>query len=258
MNARLRSRSKSARPPAEIAGACESAGAGVACESASSDVWTSIHHTAILLSLDDADLVNRAIGTHEVAPDAEAFGVLYERYVHAIFAFGLSRLHNVPQAEDITSQTFLQALQALPRYQQRGVPIRHWLFTIAANVISGVLRAAPGIHVRLGVSGESGQDALAAEAVLDLPDPCAEAEIDAWVGAEEFRRMVQVLSPEQRTVIRLRFADGMPIAAIAVRTGRTAGAVKALQFRGVQELRRRWEREPGMGRTLASSNNLAG
>ena len=102
-------------------------------DSAAAGVWASLHHTATLVSLDDADLVACAVGTSETAPDAEAFGVLYERYVHRVFAFALSRLHDRTQAEDVTSQTFLQALQALPRYQQRGVPISDLLTTIVTR-----------------------------------------------------------------------------------------------------------------------------
>jgi len=218
-------------------------------------VWSSIRHTACLLSLEDVDLVDRAVGAHGDAPDPEAFGVLYERYVHAIFAFGLSRLHNSAQAEDITSQTFLQALQALPRYTHRGVPIRHWLFAIAANAISGNYRAAPpGVPALLRGRDEQGREGQGGELLLDLPDPYAEAEIDACAGAEEFRQLVQVLTPEQRTVIRLRFADGLAVAAIAVRTGHTVGAVKALQFRGVQALRRRWNEETGMAPATATGS----
>ncbi len=251
MNTLTRDRSLCTCSRVASAGECDIASARVKPESGSSDMWSSIHHAATLLSLDDADLVDRAVGTHAGPPDAEAFGVLYERYVQAIFAFGLSRLHNVAQAEDITSQTFLQALQALPRYQQRGIPLRHWLFTIAANVIGGLYRAsAPGIYARLGSREENGRAVQGAEPELNLPDPHAEADIDACVGAEEFKRLVQILPREQGTVIRLRFADGLAIAAIAMRTGRTAGAVKALQFRGVQALRRRLEQETCVARSL--------
>src|SRR5579871_6889962 len=63
---------------------------------------------------DDATLIEHAKG------NPEAFGVLYERYVRAVFAFAFSKTHDTALAEDITSQTFLQALRALPRYEQRG------------------------------------------------------------------------------------------------------------------------------------------
>ena len=87
-------------PASMVTGPIASSGDGVAA-----GVWASLHHTATLLSLDDANLVACAVGTPETAPDAEAFGVLYERYVQRVFAFALSRLHDRTQAEDVTSQT---------------------------------------------------------------------------------------------------------------------------------------------------------
>jgi RNA polymerase sigma-70 factor, ECF subfamily len=237
-------------------GACESVTDDAAGITAPSPSWSSLHHAATLLSLDDGSLVACAVGTHETAPDPEAFGVLYERYVHRIFAFAFSRLHDRTQAEDITSQTFLQALQALPRYQQRGVPIRYWLLTIAANAIYGLHRASPGTALRLGCTDPYERDAHGGTPVLDLPDPDAEAEIAAGEWAEDLRNLLSTLSPAQRTVIHLRFSAGLGIAAIATRMGCTVGAVKALQFRGVQGLRRRWEKEFAVGPVAARRGSV--
>jgi len=214
------------------------------------EVRWSTQHTTALQPLNDAELIERAVGTHAVAPDLEAFGVLYGRYWHAVFAFALSRLHNHAQAEDIASQTFLQALQALPRYQQRGMPIRHWFLRITINLIVDVHRSSPGKQARAGTSDEYAQEAYGGEPARDLPDPHAEGAIAAWEKQEEFGRLLDTLSPAQRTVIRLRFADGLKVAAVAARLGRTAGAVRALQFRGVQASRRCREEETAMARHL--------
>lgn len=180
--------------------------------------------------LDDATLVERA------KQDAEAFGALYERYVRSVFAFAFSKLRDGPQAEDITSQTFLQALKALPRYEQRGVPFRSWLFRICANLIADRHRA-PIAEVPLG--GPAGERDTGDEAPQDPPDPRGEADIAAWEQAEDFARLIADLTPEQRTVVRLRFADGLPIAEIAAQMARSEGAVKMLLMRALQNLRRR-------------------
>lgn len=62
----------------------------------------------------------------------EAFGALYLRYVNPIFRYLCSRTGNVQEAEDLTSQTFITALQAIPqiRHEER---FASWLFTIARN-----------------------------------------------------------------------------------------------------------------------------
>jgi RNA polymerase sigma-70 factor (ECF subfamily) len=183
--------------------------------------------------LDDTTLIERA----KVEPDA--FGALYERHVRSVFAFAYSKLRDGAAAEDVTSQTFLQALRALPRYQQRGVPIRSWLFRICANLIADRHRV-PIAETPLRRSGGLDRDNEAGEH-HDPPDPRAEADIAAWEQAEDFARLIADLTPEQRTVVRLRFADGLPIAEIAAQMARSEGAVKMLLMRALQNLRRRMQ-----------------
>lgn len=188
-----------------------------------------------LSQLEDRALIERA------KQEPEAFGVLYERHVRTIYAFAFSKVHNQSAAEDVTSQTFLQALRALPRYEDRGVPFRAWLFRITANVITDRLRAGkfeemplPSVHDDTG-----GQSAVQ----LDPSDPRSEAEMTEWEHAEDFARLIATLAPEQRTVVRLRFADGLPIADIAKEMARSEGAIKMMLMRALQNLRKRMPAE---------------
>jgi RNA polymerase sigma-70 factor (ECF subfamily) len=75
---------------------------------------------------DDLELVRAARQT----PDG--FGGLYLRYVNPVFRYLCSRTGNVQEAEDLTSQTFMAALESLDGFREdsRFVP---WLFTIARN-----------------------------------------------------------------------------------------------------------------------------
>lgn len=215
----------------------DKAGPGAERNAAASGARPPTRDAASLLSLGDADLVGRAVGARDVAPDPEAFGELYRRHRHAVFAFALRKVHNRAQAEDLTSQTFLQALRALPRYEQRGVPLQHWLFRITANLIGGLHRTSTAVGARIGKGAEYERGVQGGVPILALPDPYAEAAMVAWEEAEAFRRLVDDLRPEQRTVIRLRVVEGL---AIAAQTGRSEGAVKALQCRGLRRLRSRW------------------
>src|SRR5207247_7239864 len=54
--------------------------------------------------------------------DARAFGELYERYRDAIYRFCLARTGTSHDAEDLTSDVFMKALQSIDRYQERGLP----------------------------------------------------------------------------------------------------------------------------------------
>ncbi|HVA88909.1 MAG TPA: RNA polymerase sigma factor [Chloroflexota bacterium] len=182
--------------------------------------------------LDDAALVEAA----KQSPDA--FGVLYERHVRSVFAFCYSKLQDGPLAEDLTSQTFLHALRALPRYQQRGTPLKSWLFRIAANLITDRHRAQ-----RPEQPLETPPPGYDEGVAFEPADPKSEADLAAWEQAEDFSRLIAGLTPEQRAVVRLRFVEGLPMADIAAQVGRTEGAVKMLLMRALQNLRRRLDQE---------------
>ena len=94
---------------------------------------------AFLRSLDEIELCRRAVcPSGAVEPDA--FGVLYERHAPMPSPFRSVGYTTGCKPEDVTAQTFLQALGALSRYQPRGMPIRNWFLTIAANVIRDTYR----------------------------------------------------------------------------------------------------------------------
>lgn len=64
--------------------------------------------------------------------DADAIAWLYQRYVDRVYRYLHSQVQDDAEAEDLTSQTFLTALESLPRYRHRG-RFASWLFAIAHN-----------------------------------------------------------------------------------------------------------------------------
>jgi RNA polymerase sigma-70 factor (ECF subfamily) len=74
---------------------------------------------------------------HEAESEQErsgSFGAIYDRYAASIFRYLISRTGNVEEAKDLTSQTFLTAIEAFPRYQDQGY-VSAWLFSIARSTI---------------------------------------------------------------------------------------------------------------------------
>jgi RNA polymerase sigma-70 factor (ECF subfamily) len=67
--------------------------------------------------------------------DAEAFVLLYDRYVERIYAYAQRETGDVALAQDIVSATFEKALVNLPGYRWRGVSFGAWLYKIARNEI---------------------------------------------------------------------------------------------------------------------------
>lgn len=171
-----------------------------------------------LAATDDPALVAAA------QADPIAFGPLYARYVLPIYRYCASRLGDRAAAEDATSQTFTQALAALPRFRPEAGTFRGWLFTIAHNAVADIKRRRPTLDL----------DAAAA-----IPDPGRSPEEHA-LAAEARRALMTVLDalpPDQRAVVDLRLA-GLTGPEIAAVLGKRPEAVKSTQFRAYTRLRR--------------------
>jgi RNA polymerase sigma-70 factor, ECF subfamily len=157
----------------------------------------------------------------------DAFGRLYERYrlrilKHALFLTGDPLL-----AEDLTEQTFLNALQAIPRYQARGVPFVAWLLRITGNLTINHKKAAKNSdHAQL-------PEALQAEGIAYSPEDSCELKDDSQRVWDEVRH----LPNEQRQVIVMRFIDDLSYQDIAQVLGKSVGAVRVIHFRALTNLR---------------------
>jgi RNA polymerase sigma-70 factor (ECF subfamily) len=164
--------------------------------------------------------------------DPARFAELYEINFERVYAFVARRVGDRDAAEDLTSEVFHKALKNLRRFEWRGAPFAAWLLRIATNAIAD--RAQ-----RVGRE-------LAAD---DPPEVGAEATAEVDLEEVEHRarlfRLVDELPADQRRVVAMRFAEERSIREIAEALGRTEGAVKQLQFRGLQNLREQIEVKSG-------------
>src|SRR6266478_4323064 len=153
--------------------------------------------------------------------DPSRFAELYEDNFERVYAFIARRVRDRDEAEDLTSEVFHQALANLARFEWRGVPFAAWLFRIAANAIVDRSKRA------------------AKERDVPSPDPPPEVGLEEIEQRAHLFRLVERLPPDQHRVIVMRFAEQKRIREIAHELGRTEGAVKQLQLRGLQNLRAR-------------------
>jgi RNA polymerase sigma-70 factor, ECF subfamily len=156
--------------------------------------------------------------------DPARFVELYQRYVDRVYAFVVSRTRDRVVSEDITSQVFEQALAHLNRFEWRGVPFSSWLLRIAANAITD--------HWRQG----------AREANDPPPDVLGTGELDDIERRVLLTQLVERLPDAQRHVIQLRFVQEKSIREIAAALDRSEGAVKQLQLRALENLRKELSR----------------
>jgi RNA polymerase sigma-70 factor (ECF subfamily) len=155
--------------------------------------------------------------------DPARFAELYEEHFDRVYAFVVRRVRNRTEAQDLTSEVFHAALKNLKKFEWRGVPFAAWLYRIAANAI------ADHFH-------QSAREAPASE--RDVSEATKD-EIQQVEQRATLFRLVDALPADQRRVLIMRFAEDRPIREIATQLGRSEGAVKQLQWRGLQTLRAR-------------------
>ena len=160
---------------------------------------------------------------------------VYERHFERVYAFIVARVCNRDEAEDLTSEVIHKALAHLGSFEWRGAPFAAWLYRIAANTIANHTGAA---------ARES--ELVAANDPPEVANVSAmQPEIETVERRARLFRLVRSLPPDQRRVVTLRFSEEKSTREIAEEMGRSQGAVKQLQFRALETLRKRIAIKPG-------------
>jgi RNA polymerase sigma-70 factor (ECF subfamily) len=158
--------------------------------------------------------------------DPEAFARVYDRYVQRVYRYLYGRVGSAQEAEDLTAQTFLSALESLPRYDHRGY-FSAWLFSIARR------KAADFFRRRETVPLEEAET-LASE--TDLPGEAARGE-----QIRNLAGLIRSLGDDERELIRLHFTAGLTFAEMASVLGKNEDAVKKSVYRLLGRLHGRME-----------------
>jgi RNA polymerase sigma-70 factor (ECF subfamily) len=158
--------------------------------------------------------------------DTDAFGLLYDHYHTAVYRFLFYRTRSATLAEDLTSETFFRALRSMTGFRWQGKDFGAWLMTIARNLATDHFKAG---RTRLEMATEDmGQH----DDATDGP----ESAVLASLTNEALLKALAKLPDEQRDCVVMRFLQGLSIAETAAVLGRSDGAVKQLQLRGVRNL----------------------
>lgn len=169
---------------------------------------------------DEEDLVRAA------QKDLRVFEKLYQSHIQEVYRYVYSRTGSQPEAEDITAQTFLSALEGFQRYHHDG-HFAAWLFSIARRKIADHYRKASRAQF--------------------LPDDFPSFERDLLDQKldrdriEKLRGLLRDLEEEEQELLRLRFAARLGFADIARLFGRNEDAVKKSLYRLLSRLQSRLE-----------------
>jgi len=158
--------------------------------------------------------------------DQEAFAQLYEEHFDKIYRYVTLKIGNATEAEDMTQQVFLNALQSISSFKWRGIPFSAWLFRIAHNQVVDYFRSKKRTAVPLDESLASNNN-----------NP--QSIVDQKLDIEQLLLATKGLTDAQREVISLRFAGELSIVQVAKAMGKSQGAVKALQHSAIVALRKR-------------------
>jgi RNA polymerase sigma-70 factor (ECF subfamily) len=178
----------------------------------------------------EADLVKRA------QHNREAFGELYEIHYQRIFNYALKRTASVQLSLDITSVTFLKAMNQIGKYHWRDIPFVAWLYRIASNEINDHYRREGKRSISIDQIAELADDSDYADEVNQ-----AEEELNKH---EEFlllHKKLAELPAMYQEVIVLKFFEKKKIKDMVQILGKKEGTIKSLLHRGIEKLREKMQ-----------------
>jgi RNA polymerase sigma-70 factor (ECF subfamily) len=177
---------------------------------------------------ENSDGGEQAIVQRARGGDVEAVAELYQLHSKAIYRYFFFRVKDRCTAEDLTGEVFLQIVEALPRYVDRGRPFAAWIFRIARyRVIDHYRRTRTA---RVASMRETMPDAM-----QDGSETMAMRRLESRL----LHAQIGELTDDQKTVVQLRFFEGYSLDDTATIMGKSAAAIKGLQHRALHQLARK-------------------
>jgi RNA polymerase sigma-70 factor, ECF subfamily len=169
---------------------------------------------------DDAVLAQRA------RTDGDAFAELYCRHVPHVYRYHMAHTGNVKDAEDLTSQTFMAAMEGIRSFRGEG-SFSAWIMGIAVRKKALFFRRR--------------KPEVPLEAALNVPTPGLPTDKAALrrVLLESVSRALRQISPDRGEALVLYFFGGLTSLEVSLVTGKSEAAVKMLLSRGLKDLRER-------------------
>ena len=157
----------------------------------------------------------------------EQFSDFYRRHLRDVYNYTYYRTGNHHDAEDLTTQTFIQAYRHFERAQREsnGRPLRPWLIRIAHNLAANYYRDRARKPTSMLEEAETISGASDTEQIVEGREALVEV-----------LSAVRSLPDDRREALIMRFALGMDNKEIARALGRSEGATKVLIHRAIKQL----------------------
>lgn len=176
------------------------------------------HHFTKQKILSEEDEIKKA------KKNLKDFNVLYDRYYVRIFQYVYQRVQTEAQAADITSDTFIKAMENLKSYKFMGVPFASWLFKIARNEV--YLQHKKDSKIR--------QVNFTTNDILAIAEEIEETRINK---TEILITAIKQLNSEETDLIEMKYFEKRSYAEMASILDLTENNVKVKTFRVVQKLK---------------------
>lgn len=165
--------------------------------------------------------------------DPAAFSQLYQQYLPRIYRYLLARLPSAEDAADTCQQVFLKALEAIPSYDERGLPFAAWIFRIARNTTIDTARRRQSIVPWKHLP----------ESAHPLEPEQPEAVFLRRESVSRFEELLAPLDDDRRDLLILRFVAGLTTKEIAGILGKSDGAVRTQLSRTLKTLKEHYHAE---------------
>jgi RNA polymerase sigma-70 factor (ECF subfamily) len=185
--------------------------------------------------MDRMDESDAGVVAQVCAGDSGAFRVLVERHSRPVFRLAYRLTGNQEDAEDVVQETFLRAYRRLERFESRS-GFGTWIHRIAVNCAMDLLRQRPRHQTAAPLDNFDG--------AADVPDEGAAGPERLAESAQiraKLNRVLDELTPAERTAFMLRHFEGRSLAEIGRVLGLRTSATKHSIFRAVQKMRRALE-----------------
>jgi len=159
--------------------------------------------------------------------DPQKFGDLYLLYAQPVYRYLYSRIHNIPEAEDATAQTFLVALEQIQKYRHQGY-FAGWLFSITRHKAMDYFRKQRK-ETSLNEDELISMDANLLTQVIKTERITALAEL------------ISKLPEDEQELIRLRYVGELSFAEIGYLLGQKEDTVKKSLYRLLARLKAQLE-----------------
>ena len=158
--------------------------------------------------------------------DRKAYGKIFRLCYKDIYDYVSRRVGNREDVEDLVMQVFAKGLVAVAGYEERGYSVKAWLYRIAHNAVVDHWRS----------SGTT----VGSE---DLPETASDVDVEGLIASRDeldglYKELVG-LPTAQAEVLVLRFIEDMSVSETAMILDKKEVTVRALQFKGINNLRKR-------------------